>query len=324
MGIGELFGAFNQGMQQITPQQRAMLLRMAAANVRSPIAAQGLAQQADDYIRISENAKRQALAKQELDQRKEYDKFRMDVYRDEINAKREDERKALESQQTYTNEMRKILTTPQENWPDLATTITHPKALEFMGKPLSKGPLVEVNTGLNKPPANYMWKDPNNPAAGVDPIPGGPAEKTNVGDAGKEQMLEVARSATPNINRMLFNPDGSINRKNLAASSFGGIPYTQGKTLANQFELGIQAITRLETGAAMPAEELENTRARFQPGPLDSDELIRIKYQMYQDFINGSLKLVQKSKGGDVVFDEALYNAELQKRLGDGGWSIVR
>lgn len=57
MGIGKFLGGLNQGLQQLTPQQRAMLLRTAAATTRSPMAAKGFTDQAAQLIESEERKK---------------------------------------------------------------------------------------------------------------------------------------------------------------------------------------------------------------------------------------------------------------------------
>lgn len=162
---------------------------------------------------------------------------------------------------------------------------------------------VTVNVGDDNSfsvPSGFMLRDPKNPGKGIQPIPGGPADKQTVESASKTAAIELSRKQIPEIEKLLFNEDGSINRKNLRNSSISlpftntkGIPFTKGSELATRMEVGIQAITRAETGAAMPPEEVENTRKRFQPGALDSDNQVKIKLEMFKDFLNGSLKLIR-------------------------------
>jgi len=151
--------------------------------------------------------------------------------------------------------------------------------------------------------------------------------------AGKEQMLQIAKDRIPLISKYLFNEDGSINRMNVFNAKIG-TPYTEGQTLGVAMEAGIQASTRSETGAAMHKEEVGNMRKRIQPSPLDSDMVIRLKWQMYQDFMNGSLDLIQTGGSQDPTkwrFDEKAFDAEMKKRemaqrlesaTSQDGWSV--
>lgn len=202
----------------------------------------------------------------------------------------------------------------------------------FRPRPRSPATQVNVNTGEGgfKVPNGYMLKDPNDPSQGVTPIPGGPQDEMSVGDAGKAQMLRSAQSVLPQIDERLFNKDGSINRYNIANAT-AGTPLTEGRELDRFYEVGIQAITRLETGAAMPPSDIQNTRARFQPSPLDSDTTIKAKRALYGDFLSGALDLIDPSnrldRDGNPIpkLNEDAFNNELAVREmvieGGGGYS---
>jgi hypothetical protein len=145
---------------------------------------------------------------------------------------------------------------------------------------------------------------------------GGMAQPLPVGDAGKVQMMRTAQEALQGVEKLLYNQDGSLNRLNLAAARVPGlgvtVPGTDGQMLATQFEQGIQAITRMETGAAMAPSEIENTRTRFQPGALDSEPVAALKLKLFKGFVDGSLSLVQKDKNGNARFDDAKFNTEFE------------
>ena len=174
----------------------------------------------------------------------------------------------------------------------------------------SKG--INVNIGGEpafKVPTGFMLKDASNPALGVTPIPGGPKDKEGGESAGKLQMLRTAETALQGASDLIFNEDGSPDWKNILAAS-ANIPKTEGRELRNQMEFGIQAITRLETGAAMPESEVKNTRERFQPSVYDSPETIKLKMEMFKDFITGTIKLFDPSGR----LDDERFMAELNKR----------
>lgn len=342
-GLGRFFGALNQGLQQMDPIQRAGLLRMAAGNTRSPAVAQGLIHQADDLVSTSEQAKLNAIRQKQFD-------TEIGLRREQLGMQRQERADQLARTDAFRMDMQKWLTaqTPEDRQAVLGSS-TSPEFLEYVGsqkptepnafdaKLISMGltpgtpewqnaarqmalkPDTNINMGLNKPPTGYMFIDPQNPAAGVVPIPGGPATERTPEQAAKEQMLEVARAVAPEIQNLLFDEDGRVDRTNLFSSRIGsGVPFSEGREMAARFETGIQAITRGETGAAMPPQEVENTRKRFQPHPLDSDETIRLKWQMYNDFINGTLNLLKMSKGGDPLplFDAQAFEAEFERRKG--------
>lgn len=163
-----------------------------------------------------------------------------------------------------------------------------------------------------KIPNGFMLKDADDPSKGVTPIPGSNPDKSVAGDAGKIQMLRVAQEAYKNVEKLVFDEDGSLNQTNLAAALVN-FPKSDGRTINQKMEVGIQAITRLETGAAMPPEEVKNTRKRFQPTIGDSDKQAKEKLELFKLFINGSLKLIDPSGR----FDDERFQEELNKRVGD-------
>lgn len=180
-------------------------------------------------------------------------------------------------------------------------------------------PQTQVNVGMDKPLSVTDIQKLRDQQGNMPPIGTTPAEargKYSVVDprtpeqAGKEQMLETARAQLPIVENLLFDKDGNVQRANVFNARVG-VPGTEGQTLGTALEAGIQAITRSETGAAMPPQEVENARKRFQPGPLDTDKTIRLKWKMYQDFLNGSLKLINP-RGG---FDGKKFDRELNNRL---------
>lgn len=178
-------------------------------------------------------------------------------------------------------------------------------------------PGVSISTGSSyNIPQGYMLKDPNNPSLGVTPIPGGNKDAATPEAAGKIQMQRSAQKQLNTVKSLMFNKDGTSNSKNIVNSQkilgFSGTPGTTGRTMRTAMEQGIQAITRLETGAAMPASEVDNTRERFMPTPFDTEEAKKLKFDMFSDFINGSLKLVDPSGR----FDEERFQTELAKRSG--------
>lgn len=182
---------------------------------------------------------------------------------------------------------------------------------------------VTVNVGGEEPtfkvPTGFMLKNPEDPGEGLQPIPGGPQDKQAIEAATKTNALKIARDNIKPIRETLLNDDGTVDRSAVATSRVSipftgtkGIPGTKGSTVATMYEVGIQAITRAETGAAMAPSELSNTRARFQPSPLDSEEVVKTKLELYEDFLNGSLDLIRP----DGKFDVESFEAEKARRLG--------
>ncbi len=133
--------------------------------------------------------------------------------------------------------------------------------------------------------------------------------------AGKLAMMKAARTGLPTIENLLFDEDGSPDYTNVG-TMWANIPGTEGAQLSHAYELGIQATTRVETGAAMLPSELDNSRKRFQPKPWDSEKVIKAKWEVYQGFINGTIKLLDPNKRfeeQEKSFNKKL-DAEIKRR----------
>lgn len=129
----------------------------------------------------------------------------------------------------------------------------------------------------------------------------------NKGDAGGFSQVEAAVNALPALRANLFMDDGSINEeavgdmwvKNLVSTmpafvSTAAQPILNkymspaGQQLASSYEQGIQAITRAETGAAMPDTEIGNTRGRFLPEPNEDTAVSAWKYNAYETLLKNA------------------------------------
>ncbi len=195
------------------------------------------------------------------------------------------------------------------------------EGIDIIKKSLTKpGVKIDLNEGLNfKIPLGFMLLDKNDPTKGVTPIPGGPKDNLSAENAAKAQMLRTALRAfkgdkdNRGARSFIFDKDGALDRTNLFNASFN-TPFTEGRRLRNLMEFGIQAITRAETGAAMPPEEVENTRTRFMPTIGDTVEIATTKLAMFEEFLGGTLKLLDPS--GRFLAER--FDAELNLRVGGG------
>lgn len=183
----------------------------------------------------------------------------------------------------------------------------------------------DINVGGELPfkvPSGYMpeYAPDGKTVIGVKPIPGGPAAQRAGEVAGKEAMIDTATNYLGTIDELMFEGDsaiGDINRRVLAEKTVDGfVPgflIPQGNKLANAYEYGIQGITRLETGAAMPPEEVKNTRRRFEPSIFDSDDVIRQKRVAYELFLRNAKKYLDpkaaKEGNWSVNVDQAMADA---------------
>jgi hypothetical protein len=214
-----------------------------------------------------------------------------------------------------------------------------------------KKPQVSIKEGIKLTPdfvpVNQEEWDRGDHSSGIKALKGSKADRLGISDAAKVEMVQVAIKAAgkagdprgidglvyeteidANGNLVLIrDADGNLNvdRTTLAAS-FAGLPGTDGQLLNVKMEMGIQAITRGETGAAMPPSEVENTRIRFMPKITDSAAVIQVKLEMFREFLNGSLKLVDPTATRFTVdnkdfvagaFNEQAYENEFQTRIRD-------
>lgn len=83
--------------------------------------------------------------------------------------------------------------------------------------------------------------------------------------------------------------------------------------LYQAFEIGTQAITRTETGAAMPPEEVQNTKKRFMPKPWDSDAVVRQKWRAYTLFLSNIDKYLDPDAARSGKWDSVLRFNEVMK-----------
>ena len=163
----------------------------------------------------------------------------------------------------------------------------------------ANGKEVHVKAGTKVSDLGSMG-DPNNP--GLYPL-----KKDVAGDVGKITMIETAREQFPIIDKFLYGEDGeideSIMRGMLAIEQLGGLGSFGVEKLGNPnaqrvyaaFETGMQAITRTETGAAMPPEEVDNTKKRFMPNWVDSKETRKQKIKAYRYFLDNSATALSKT-----------------------------
>jgi hypothetical protein len=128
----------------------------------------------------------------------------------------------------------------------------------------------------------------------------GPAKAPNMSTeqggrlAGLEQGLQLVQT----LQQGLLNPDGTVNRKNLANMTTDipllgeGIPFTTGRNLRSNFRTSIDGIVRARTGAAMTIEELDATMSELMPSKFDDDDTVRNKLAKVKDFLAGAIDVI--------------------------------
>lgn len=148
------------------------------------------------------------------------------------------------------------------------------------------GPLVQINNPI-KPPQGFFFNDPQDPSAGAQPIPGGPADIVTPEQAAKAQLVQGAIDNQVEIDQLLFNDDGTVDRINVANLAIG-TPFSEGRSLNVLLKDSIEAKLRAESGAAVPETEVKRAAVRFSPSVLDSDATINIKRKLLKQFLEGT------------------------------------
>lgn len=150
--------------------------------------------------------------------------------------------------------------------------------------------------------------------------------------AGKYAMLKNASDSLDVVKKMLYLSDGKVNSEALmgatAIDKVSNLPIVgkyaasaakahfgqQAARLNQGLEVGMQAITRTETGAAMASEEIANTKNRFMPEYGEPPELIDQKIRAYEDFLNTAMTLIRDRttdrKAGELTREEILGMAD--------------
>lgn len=145
---------------------------------------------------------------------------------------------------------------------------------------------------------------------------------------GKLQLLRTAQAEFPTIEKSLFSEPGVFDNKKLwemvaldfsDLNSFWASPESQDAMVG--FEIGKQAITRVETGAAMPDTELDNTAKRFVPKPWSSNQTNMLRWRAYQHFINNAEKLIDPIRANVPEADRA---AVATKNVNDAATKVLR
>ena len=159
------------------------------------------------------------------------------------------------------------------------------------GMGLEVGPdgTVRFGTGGNwqKPPTNYSWVDPANPALGVKPIAGHKEERRTAQEAAVVSNIEQVNNDVALVVDRIF-PEGLDKPSDWQTTMTmgGNVPYTEGRTAKQAIRRSVEVMLRLRTGAAAPKEEVASYTDMFAPNILDSDDQKRIKLQRLQDWFS--------------------------------------
>jgi len=173
-----------------------------------------------------------------------------------------------------------------------------------------------ASAGKFKIPSGFRLKNQDKPEIGIEPIPGAKDKNQLTPEqSGRLTQILTARKAFDEVKGLMFDEDGTISHTNVINANFN-TPHTDGRRLRVGLEQVIQAITRIETGAAMPPEEVNNTRKRFMPTPLDDRETTDLKLELIQSFMDGAVNLIDPNgKLNTEAFDAEIASRRVQKRI---------
>lgn len=171
------------------------------------------------------------------------------------------------------------------------------------GLPLSEAYAMKNRAGGGfavKPPPGYRYTSDGN----LEVIPGGPSDpnsKPNKGmtpdAAGRFSMVSQAVGDIDEVKKLIFNPDGTVNRARLASANLfpGGVPFTKGRDINSMIENAVAAKLRAETGAAATPSEIEGVARRFRFSMNDSDETITNKLERLRENLSATANIVDPS-----------------------------
>lgn len=147
----------------------------------------------------------------------------------------------------------------------------------------------------NAPPG-YAWVDPENPKAGLQAIPGGPAEKVDSQVAARLGLAESFLGQLPQIRGRLAAGDATGPLDALQAKFGVGAP----GELRRQIESGSEALLRNLTGAGMNMTEAEKYVKRYELEATDTIGSITSKMNQLERELKFTMEAVRRGRGGNI------------------------
>lgn len=142
--------------------------------------------------------------------------------------------------------------------------------------------------GGGKPPSGYRWTEDGQ---GLEPIPGGPAEKLTPEQAGKIALAESSTDFMPDVKTALVDPK----MLNPIATAFEIGETGEGY---RKLDMALDAYVRATTGATMNKEELRNVYGQFYPRSYDSRKTRQQKFDSLTSFLTKYQTGLRKGRGG--------------------------
>jgi hypothetical protein len=182
--------------------------------------------------------------------------------------------------------------------PQTDPTMTIPQSQVAQANAPPQNPNVQIlQQSQRKPPEGFRYSNPNDPNAGVEPIPGGPATQVSAEIAGRLAMMDVASSQIDRASKDLLvargswgyglNPLTEEGRKGLAARAMSATNIGPLGQANRSVQYGVEAALRAMTGAAAPDKELVRYNTElFSPTSNDSPETVQQKLGSLKAFMD--------------------------------------
>ena len=166
-------------------------------------------------------------------------------------------------------------------------------------RPISGGP-ADPNYLRTKPdtrqsaPSGYIWNDPTDPSKGMRAIPGGPGEKVDAEVAGRLGLAKHFLGQLPQIREAVAKGDATGGFD--AAKAWAGV----GKPgqIRRQMDSGAEALLRMLTGAGMNKEEAGEYTRRYKLSPTDTSATVLDKLTQLEGELNSVGETVGRGRGG--------------------------
>lgn len=177
---------------------------------------------------------------------------------------------------------------------------------------------INIDTGV-KLPNGYRWKNPENQDAGVEPIPGGPAEEIPAELAARVGMTDSFLGQFDDLKKQI--EEGGVTGLWDRAKAGMGIG-SQGEVY-RRMQSGADALMRLLTGAGMNETEARSYAERYLPTYRDNAESATSKLEQLKRELLSARKMVLRGRGNMAApgeqdgFDRGVvtdfYNSETER-----------
>lgn len=157
---------------------------------------------------------------------------------------------------------------------------------------------VNIDTGV-KLPSGFRWVDTNNQAAGVEPIPGGPATqlpgelaaRIGLADSWLKNDLPAVKQSVEagEVTGPVDRFQAANNQKSPQATTY------------RKIQSGVEVLSRLLSGAGMTQVEIDEKTARYQPTYTDDAVSMASKIEQLAQEIKATRDSALQGRGGPIA-----------------------